>query len=70
MLGMWHPQHGQYFAAIMRTLTTGFDLAVSACLTDCGGVFSLRLLILPRLASPVTLAVRADARDVDRSIDR
>ena len=35
-----------------------------ACLPGCVGVFSLRLLRLPRLASPVTLAVRADARDV------
>ena len=27
-------------------------------------MFSLMFLLLPRLASPVTLAVRADARDV------
>ena len=46
----------------MWTLTTGFGLAV--CLPGCVGVFYLRLLLLPRLASPVTLAVRADARDV------
>ena len=30
----------------------------------CAGVFSLRPLLRPRLASPLTLAVRADARDV------
>ena len=55
------------FAPIMWTLTFGFGLAVRACLALL--VCSLCvLLLLPRLASPVTLAVRADARDVILSI--
>ena len=57
------PKIRAIFAPIMWTLTAGFGLAVRACLAVlvcslCG------LPLLPRLASPATLAVRADARDV------
>ena len=46
----------------MWALTAVSRLAMCACLA--ASVFPGRLLLLPRLASRVTLAVRADARDV------
>ena len=47
----------------VSTLTSGSGLAVRACLAVLVCSF-LELLLLPRLAPAVTLAVRAAARDV------
>ena len=64
MLGMWRPNiNGPFSVQCMWTLTALSGLAVRPCLPSCIGV-NWSLCTCSPMASRVTLAVRAGARDV------